>query len=272
MNDSAQSGVPIPGFQPLAGLNESYKMDSPGLELGRRFLTEVLRVDSALFATTSSVDCYYPNNYCHAELRGTPKSLFMRPTFSSKHILKSSLSARAPDGSGSSVFSSETMRYAYHGTPMRNIKSILSDGLRPSQDGTMGPGLYFSPSPLYAQLYSSGCFHEAAPPRCTMDGVEYFVDTSLLIRYPTDVAVFNSGVDEIGATFGADYCLHKLFKTAKTVPPIEEQLIGQIPPEHAAKVVVQGVIVKLHRHDPYDSSNEESEWIHIRRLVADLPE
>ena len=143
-----------------------------------------------------------------------------------------------------------------------NLKSILTNGLQASSNGALGAGLYFTPSPLYAQLYSSSSYHNKMMV-WHVDNKVYYVDVLLLIRFP-DLAKYGAEIEEISATIGAEYCIHKLFKGAKTNPPIENQMIGCIPPEHADKVVIQGAIVKLHTTNPYEPGGE---WYRIKDLV-----
>ena len=170
---------------------------------------------------------------------------------------------------------------AYHGTPAANLSSILQHGLRPSKDGSAGPGLYITPSPLYAQLYSSGSFHCSQPAtwKCPATGVTYYVDVLLLVRFP-DLAssIYNSGVDEIAATIGADYCLERLFSGARlpygpkqsgeSHARLEDQLICCVPLAVLQKhdvVKIQAVVVKLHKVDPYGAGGE---WEKIKELVV----
>lgn len=252
----------IPGFAPLAEYNEGYEMGEGEAErrlaLSSAFLRS-LDVDVELF--DRELECWYSNNYAHAELRGEPPALYMRPTHACKHVLKSSLKS---DGDASPVFWSGRLYYGYHGTPPRNIPSILRNGLRPSTGGALGAGLYFSPSPLYAQLYSSSGYHGGAH-EWTHEGRTYFVDTLLLLRAP-DLSQYSAGVDEIAATVGSEYNVHLLFTGAQTDPPIEEQIIARVPPEHMDKVIVQGIVVKLHERHPYD--DPLGEWATVVKLSA----
>jgi hypothetical protein len=149
--DSAQSGSAIPGFEPMKGCCQGFSMGDSQEELGRLYLAEKLgqKVLKKHFALDAGLDCYYPNNYTHAEMRGGAP--FMRPTFASKHVLKSAVESGA--------FHDAMLAYGYHGTPACNLASILKQGLKPSKCGVLRDGLYFSPSPLYAQLYSTSAYH-----------------------------------------------------------------------------------------------------------------
>lgn len=266
MQDSVHSGIAIPGFSPLRKYCSSFCELGGGshVELGRRYLQE-LGLSPAIFAP--SYDAYYDNNYAHAEFRGQsapgkPLPIMMRPSFASKHVLRAALDNEAVDGSGR-VFWSKTLKWGYHGTPPRNLRSILASGLRPSTAGALGQGFYFTPSPLYAQLYSSRV--HGSPAKWRADGLDYFVDTMLQIRYP-DMANYGPDLEEIKATVGAEYSLHRLFASAKTTPPIEDQMICRMAP-HVNKVFVQAIIVKLHRQDPYLAGGE---WARLKELTAQM--
>lgn len=98
-------------------------------------------------------------------------------------------------------------------------------------------------------------------------GRTYYVDTLLLLRAP-DLSSFTSGVEEIAATVGDEYNVHHLFTGAKMETPIEEQIIARVPPEHTDKIIVQGVIVKLHERHPYNDSR--GEWATVVALGAEM--
>jgi len=255
--DSAQSGIRMPGLIPLAGCDQGYSMGKRDQErLAQEFLFEHLGVDKSLFAIDGGYDCYYGNNYCHAELRAG--GLFMRPSFASKLILKSSLD--------SGVFHNKSMHYAYHGTPPKNVKSILGVGFKPSKTGAAGPGLYMSPYPLYAQLYSSSSYAMPSPTEWTSkDGRKFFVDTLFMIRYPAAVVTERRdgdfAVKEIAATVGSGYNLHKLFSSASWSSAhrgfdFDTMVIGCLHPDVVPRVSLQGVIVKFHEKNPYEQGGE----------------
>lgn len=240
----------------MSGFDEGYTMRASDWEtLAQEYLFEELRVDRDLFALGQGYDCYYPNNYQHAEIRAD--GLFIRPSYASKLILKSSLQ--------NGVFHSKTQHYGYHGTPPKNLNSILRTGLRASSSGAAGPGLYFSPYPLYAQLYSSSSYTGSPPTQWTSkNGKTYFVDILLMIRYPKELVSQQNGafaVRELSATIGSQYDIHKLYKTATWASPnrgytFEEMVIGCLDPSVVSQVTVQGVIVKFHATDPYKAGGE----------------
>ena len=128
---------------PLTGCDEGYDMSGSKMRLAQEFLFDHLGVPKELF-DDGGRNCYYGNNYGHAELRGGGP--FMRPTHASKFILKSAVE--------SGVFNDSSLLYGYHayGTPACNLKPILETQLNPSHSGAVGPGIYFSPFPLCAQL------------------------------------------------------------------------------------------------------------------------
>lgn len=74
-------------------------------------------------------DCYYGDNWHHAELRGGHR--FLRPSHCSKFVLRK----------GMGKFLEADWQYAYHGTNTKNVGSILQHGLRASgsrlPDGTV---------------------------------------------------------------------------------------------------------------------------------------
>jgi len=222
------------------------------MKLCQEFLFDHLGIPRDLFALGQGYDCTYGNNYCHGELRaGAP---FMRPTHSTKLILKSALK----DG----TFHDSGLVYGYHGTPPDNLKPILTSKLKPSSNGATGPGIYFSPFPLYAQLYSSSGYHDGPYKWQSQDGAQYFVDAMFLVRFP-ELAEYSGAIDEISATIGAEYCLHDLFASAKM--DFENMVIGRIAPEHCDKLSIQGVVLKFHEEDPY---GEKGEWEKIRKLTG----
>ncbi len=226
-------------------------------ELGRLYLAEKLgqKVLKKHFALDAGLDCYYPNNYTHAEMRGGAP--FMRPTFASKHVLKSAVESGA--------FHDDKLTYGYHGTPACNLASILKQGLKPSKCGALGDGLYFSPSPLYAQLYSTSAYHcgPGSPIETwSHGGVTYFVDVMFMLRI-SDKLQYNSGLEETAATIGAEYCIHNLFQGASM--EIANKLVAKVETKDCPGVTLQAVIVKLHTHHPYDSKN--GEWSLVKDLV-----
>lgn len=231
--------------------------------LAHEFLFEELGLSRDLFALGQGYDCYYGNNYCHAEIRAD--SVFMRPSYASKLILKEALT--------SGVFNSSTMLYCYHGTPPRNLGSILQTGLRPSPGGALGPGLYMSPYPLYAQLYSSKAHGSPTKWKSKRLGGEYFVDILIMLRYPSSLGRKTLGdswaVSEIPATFGDDYNLHKLFRSSNWRDPSHGNTLAQ-QVIHCVKdcpsVKMQGIIVKFHDKNPY---GDDGEFAKITRLLGD---
>lgn len=258
--DSAQSGSKMPGLIALHGCDEGYSMSNSEWEkLSQEYLFEAhgLDVDRNLFAIGAGYDCYYPNNYCHAEVRAD--GLFMRPSFATKLILKSSLATGG-------CFHDTNQHYGYHGTPAKNVKSILATGLNPSPTGAAGAGLYFSPYPLYAQLYSSSSYTGMPPTQWTSKaGKTYFVDTLCMIRYPKELVTQEIGselaVKELSATVGSIYNLHKLFDTATWTSQhrnfdFENMVIGCLNPSLVHRVSVQGVIVKFHDKNQYEPGGE----------------
>ena len=118
---------------------------------------------------------------------------------------------------------------------------------------------------MFAQLYSSA--YHGGPDVWEVDGLKFYVDVLLLIRFP-DVAAYSSGLEEIAATLGSQYCVHNLFAGAAVDPPIESQIIGHIPVGQEDKVTLQGVIVKLHTTPPY--SSEGGEWATIKAIAESL--
>jgi hypothetical protein len=65
-------------------------------------------------------DCYYLENNCHIEERGGHR--YLRPSKCAKFILKQ----------GMERFNSHEWGYAYHGTKVDNVVSIIENGLRPA--------------------------------------------------------------------------------------------------------------------------------------------
>jgi hypothetical protein len=59
------------------------------------------------------LDCYYLENNCHIEQRGS--HCYLRPSYTAKFILEDSLD----------IFDNYELLYAYHGTNPNNIGSIL---------------------------------------------------------------------------------------------------------------------------------------------------
>ena len=253
VNDSAQSGKCIPGLQPLAGCDEGYDFGTDHIDLARSFVYEHLGVPKELFANGGQ-DCHYGNNYGHAELRGSHDAPFMRPTFASKLILKSALDT--------GIFRDSSLSYGFHGTPPTALKSILETQLNPSAQGAAGPGIYFSPFPLYAQLYSSSSYHGVPVYTWEHDGKTYFVDTMLMIRCTAGLSEDHDAIDEITATIGSEYMLHKLFATAGM--DLENKVIARLAPEICDQLSLQGVIVKFHEKHPY---KEGGEWANLIDLV-----
>lgn len=255
------SGKALVGLAPLDGCCEGFSTNSKeNRALAEEFVFGSLGVDPKLFRMDGGFPVYYGANYCHAELRGPSKMPMMRPSHAFKLVLKSAIDH--------GVFFNKELAYGYHGTPPQCIKSILSTKIAPSKNGAVGPGIYFSPSPLYAQLYSSSTYHCAKPTTWkSKAGKTYFVDTLLQIRYQRHGCEFHDAIDEISATVGSKYCVHKLFATAKM--DIEHMIIARMPTKLCEKGVhTQALIVKFHEKNPYEAGGEWSKIVEMGKKIS----
>ena len=119
--------------------------------LAREYIKEKGFCDDSKFDHT--LDCFYLENNCHIEKRGGHR--YLRPSLCAKMVFKNSVS----------VFNDTSWLYSYHGTQIKNVKSILTNGLtypgyskriqiKANHGSRYGPGVYTSKLPLYAQLYA----------------------------------------------------------------------------------------------------------------------
>jgi hypothetical protein len=132
--------------------NEGYTMGGPEYRLALDYVRDRGFCDDSEF--DHHLDCVYKRNHCHIEERGGHR--FLRPSNCVKLVLKRSRS----------VFDDPSWLYSYHGTHPSNVSSILRYGLQPggvnaggqkvmtAHGGALGPGVYTSQIPLYAQLYA----------------------------------------------------------------------------------------------------------------------
>jgi hypothetical protein len=250
--DSAQSGVMLRGDIPVdlwASENQGYVMGgTPEHELARQYLNEKNFCPDSDF--NHSLDCYYLKNHCHIEERGGHR--FLRPSLCSKFVLKQS----------HAVFNNPSYLYSYHGTPSGNISSILQNGLRPggsNLNGTpisvrhgsaYGDGVYSSKMPLYAQLYA---------PCDEWRG--YYVQTILLIRMPQSQVTTASIEACATASMIGRNDIHRLY--GGLINANETQHCTQNWPT----IVIQAIIVKIHRTPPQASGGE---YDNVRLLLERL--
>jgi hypothetical protein len=219
-----------------------------GYQLALRYLNERQFCDDSEFL--HQYDCTYLDNLCDTEERGGRN--FFRPTNCSKFPLKRA----AP------IYRDPSYLTAYHGTPSANIPSILKYGLLPAGwdlggfvipqrcGAALGPGVYTSPSPLYAQLY--------AP---VEQWGQYYVQTVLMVRqlarnishYRDEGCSTQSliGRNDIWRLYGGKLKRGEL--QMKTTTPSD--------------VVVQAVIVKIHARDPTQPGGEYDKVADVLRSL-----
>jgi hypothetical protein len=232
--------------------NQGYiqSLNSPRYQLALQYLKE--RNFWPDLGFDHSLDCEYLDNFCHVNVRGQHK--FFRPSACVKFPLRQA----------SSPFSGADCLTSYHGTPSSNISSILAFGLLPAGESiggisvvkrngeALGPGVYTSPSPLYAQLYA---------PIEIWRG--YFVQTVLMVRQPArDLVTYQDegcsscsliGRDDIWRLYGGSLAPGEL----------------QMKTTAFKDVVIQAILVKIHDSDPRLPGGE---YHHIRTLLEKICE
>ena len=92
-------------------------------------------------------------------------------------------------------------------------------------------------------------------------GQTFFVDVMFMIRCPP-LAEHHDAIDEITATIGSEYMLHRLFATAQMA--FENMVIARSAPEYCDQLSIQGVAVKLHTKNPYENGGE---WTDLVELI-----
>ena len=259
---SALSGAALPGLDVLNAACDGFSSDAADQRaLAEEFAFDELRLPKELFAMEGGFPVYYGSNYSHAEVRGGHSTApMMRPSHAFKLVLQSSLD--------SGIFWDEDLVYGYHGTPSCAVKPILESKLNPSVGGAIGPGVYFSPSPLYAQLYSSSTYHQAEPPSWTSkSGDTYYVDTMFQLRCKHTGCEYHEAIDEITATIGADFCIHNLFASATM--DIEDKIIACMPADKCDDgVFLQALVIKFHKKNPYKEGGEWAKIVEIAKACV----
>lgn len=219
----------------------------PEYRLAKEYIDNELKISSSYFEHKH--DCWYGVNNSHVELRGSHR--YLRPSLCAKFILKS----------GMKKFYENDWSYGYHGTTLKNVKSILENGLKKAGDklkdgttvpqtngGAYGPGVYSSKLPQYSSLYC--------------DTVEYkgkFLQFIFLVRL-NPIAVECGGAEGkvTKSMLGRDD-IYKLYNGV-----IEEEET-QFVVRNTYDVLLQGLLVRVLDRNPI-----YGEYVQIRNMLEEI--
>lgn len=208
-------------------------------KLCKKFLAEYLAIPESMFE--HSLDCLYLNNYTSAESRGG--HYHFRPSYCTKFILKTALPH----------FDDMAYYNAYFGASADEVANIVKSGHIPAAPGCLGTGLYSSPSPLYAQLWSKA-----------KEWHGYYVQTMLNLRILCQ--------DGTKCLFDKDQKLLTMCNGADFGAVLEWLHEGKVPrgsmltmTKEPDKAILHGVLVKFHKIHPHADSGEYDTLINYYR-------